>query len=521
MDMLSDNNGSAADRALRVLRSSIDKVEGQGMRRLPTIAALAAEAGVSLAVMCQCVRTLVTQGRIRSRPRAGLTLVDSTEPASPQPRRLLRRVVDVREYLIRATADGTFAYGSALPPAKSLAAAIGVSQPTVTKALAGLIEDKAIVRQGRRFVNPRPESRRGSAGRLVLVMAGDAEGTPMMVTSRTPTHMQAIEQACISHGLSLELLTCNQLQNAISARASARGRSLLAGATAADVVGFAIWPLAFYPPESARNIPEWCASSGRPVAILDERSDDSDLRLRPPHGCRVFALDMGEMAGYRIGCHLRTLGHRRVAFVHPGIRGDVMGQRAEGILRALRETWGERAEVTVVCDNRDADHGKLMRLRNEAFAVLREHGSANLSGCFPRGEQTPAEASDDHMWRVIEHIEYEQRLGPLMEQALAVQGVTALVGSSDRWALNLLAGVRASGGSRGGKLSVVGFDNGVDGAIRQLTSYDFGGVAAISAMVDCVARPRRSPFARDPLSKIVVMPGTVVTRGTVTPTRCH
>lgn len=504
---------TAAQRALQALQQAIRTAEEHNNPRLPTIKALAASAGVSLVTMWKQVRTLATAGELSAHPQQGVLVTRlSSEKKHPQVA-IKRRIGDVVELIRQAAATGEFHAGTALPPAKALASLYGVSNPTVFRALASLINEGTVVRQGHRYSLPRRDSRRGGVGRVVLVVAGSADGRMQVVTPRTINHLQAAERACASRGLALDVVTNVQLMDSLAFGASRAAQRWVESLYAKDVVGYGIWSVGFPDDGFIAQVADYCTKQHRAVALLEETRDDSTSRLFPLPHVKTFALDVGEGAGYQVGCHLRRLGHRRVAFVYPGVETDAIGRRGTGMLRALRQGFGAQASVVAMHSGETMNMPAEQKQMTELVDMLRQHTGPALHKRLGL-EQQDTSLLSSRLWALITEIDFEQRSKQLAHEALMHTEATAIVGGNDRTAAAVLTLLREQDRPVPGMVSVIGFDNGMDAFAQQLTTYDFGGSAAVGAMIDYLANPVRSPFARTPIAEVTAMKGAVVTRRT-------
>jgi DNA-binding LacI/PurR family transcriptional regulator len=139
-----------------------------------------------------------------------------------------------------------------------------------------------------------------------------------------------------------------------------------------------------------------------------------------------------------------------------------------------RGLWNESKE------GRSPDSKKIMQIA---------HG-------FERSAQTAQDIRQHDIWRelyralpgAVQSAANYRAFVPLGEMALADGGYTAFVGANDTAALQCLSFLREKGFSSR-QISVIGFDNTNDSAWNNITSFDFGVVAAIHRSIDFILRP--------------------------------
>lgn len=494
-------------RAHQALQDALRAATVGAHGRLPTIASLAATAKVSRVTMWKCVRALVDSGAVTARPNQGIRVAKIGTDVRPARAAILRTVNDVAGAIRRACASMEFPPAAQLPPAKAIADRYGVSPPTVYRALSGLISDGTIVRTGRRYSVRRVVARTGGAGCIVLVASGDQDGRMAMVTQRTVSHVSSAERACFSHGMILRVVTNTQITMALDARTPKRLAQLLPR----EITGLAVWPMGFTGDAQVALVLEQLMRFGSPVAVLEENRDDSALRRSPPAGVKVFALDVDERAGYVAGCYLRRLGHRRVAFVHHGDQDSRLAMRGAGVARALRESFGDEARLVTSNTGYVSSVADDARHVTELATIMRRHAGAQLRRRLDL-RHVEEEWLGARLWPLITEVEERHRMRHVLDSDLMNARVSAVVGANDATAISALAWLRAHGHPVPDEVSVLGFDNGIEAAAQQLTSYDFGGNEAAAAMIDYLSSPSHAPCRRRPTSEVTVIGGSVIAR---------
>jgi DNA-binding LacI/PurR family transcriptional regulator len=463
--------------------------------RLPGLAALARAAGVAPQTMLRASRKLRREGILTSRPRSGTYRSDAELPvpavASPDALRGAHLAVQqLAAGMIHELLSGVLPPDRPLPACKELALRRGVSRSAASKALRLLERRGWLERAGRSYRSMLYSPARGH-DTLLLVARGATGGAADF--PRAQDHVRHLQRECASQGVRLRLVSCDRGRDYVS-----EARALIDPLSTPDIVlGLVLWTLTIHEPERSQVI-DTCVGLGVPVAVFDE--DDGDWgQARRSRKARLFTTARGRRAGRDVGRYLLGLGHRRMAFVSASHDTLSSRNRLDGLRQVCREAGAEPVEAYVTDSGRRANRELLLRATlEERIAQVLGGGRAALPTVFTSALQHAVR--DDVERRVV---------APLLGRALERSSATAWVTHNDvlaSWAVEFLT---QQGVAVPAEVSVAGFDESPRALEYDLTSYDFGGRAALRAAVTYLLRPglmRR-------FAPLYEAPGTVVTRG--------
>jgi DNA-binding LacI/PurR family transcriptional regulator/DNA-binding transcriptional regulator YhcF (GntR family) len=473
--------------ARSVVASEIARTVQLGRSRLRGVRVLAAESGISHVTLLRALREEVTRGNLRSRPGSGMWL-----PSAPQ-----GPVVNatggpkwerIAATLRRDVLLGRYSVAEPFPAFKELTHTLGVSRPTLRRALAQL-ECEGLVAVGRseiRVACSSPQPRRNA---IIVCAASDDFGNVQLATARTIPLLQDLKSECNRAGVEMRLLPFERrfryrpnVDNA-PAMLSAQGDSR-------DVLG-GILLCANLPDRTVSETLAWFAERDRPVGVLDE-GGELDPSFHRRAGVHYLSMADSPLCGRIVARQLLAMGHRGVAFVSPyrgvrwsenrawGLRQSFEGARPEA---HLYEYTGER-----VAGDPDPRSRTALLDRLEAVLSSRTHGLSLT-------RETRADVRRSMANVLILHLNRQRTriaLLPLLRQALRGPAVTALVACNDTVGIAALAFLRRQGIAVPVELSVVGFDDSLESYEAKLTSYNFNTQAAARSLLNHVLRRRLS-----------------------------
>ncbi|MBD3242546.1 MAG: GntR family transcriptional regulator [Chitinivibrionales bacterium] len=508
------------------LNAVVNAARAAGRARLPTVARLAQDAGVSPSTMWQALQSQIQRGILRARPRSGITLnaaprAFAAGAVTHQPDRQDRtRRKKARPHKWQAVADrvrrdildGVYPPGGALPQRKELAQRYGIAWPTLTKALDYLVHERILEPHKRRVHVPAAPAAPSTRGVVVLIAAGDSSGELHMYGSRQPEYLRALEDVCARASVDLAVVACDSVTGTLYPHPD-RPDVLSSHPAAPPILGFLLWSGSLRERAPAAAVQQ-IVSFRRPIAMLDE---DGDLSAPWPRLAKVpvrqFRLTDGYRAGSAIGNRLLALGHRSVAYLSPSHRAPW----SRGRLRGLKEAYaraGLRRGVTAYTVNDRFSHE--LHLHRD-FPALR----TAMESLLQHGHRTIAadhelvggvlSAVGEQLEPLAERVAYKAKVAPLFERALRNTAHTAWVCANDTCAVESLHLLRGRGMRVPSDLSLVGFDNAFGAFTHGLASFDFNSTAAMQAMLGFVLQPGQALF-RGEASDPVVIQGHIVMR---------
>ncbi len=490
MKML-NRRSSALVRAESTLESHVRACRSEGVAKLPTVAELCRQAGVSHVTMQVAVRDFVRRGLVRTRRGSGLFVsgVAGAQQTPPESRPAWRRLFSTIE---RDLLSGVYGRGTLLPLRKELAARYSASPPTLSKALHQLSARALVVREGRRYRVPSPKTTRGG-GTVVVMRAGQHRGTSLP-DLRHLSDLLTLENACSRAGLRAATVFYSYVGKALVPTGPFTPPPYTSRRLE-DILGFVVFTRGLGqlgPVEHVRAL----ARYRRPVAVLDEGGECAQAGgwERLPN-VRVFPIGFSSDAGKRIGELLLCEGHQRVAYVDPYAGNAWSRMRLDGLRQAFLAADLPQAVEHVVVGGADevAPYDSRGKTVAELVAVLgsrldpADELQARIAQVLSVDKQ---DTMSEYVWTWI----LDARVGEVIRERVADLAVhteiTAVVGASDIVALHCLNQLEDMGVAVPGRKAVVGFDDSYPAQVYGLTSYDFNGSAAVQAAVDFVVQPR-------------------------------
>lgn len=457
--------------------------------------------------MQRAVRDAVAQGQVDAAPRRGIRLPGSELPPPPAPVATVERWRQVENDILREFLNGdSVEPGDTLPPTKILCARFGVSRRTLHKALCSLCARGILRHRDRENRVPLMGGRR-VVGRIALITRGDRTGLPARTTPWTQSNIRALEAACGAAAVALEVVLCDYLSGALSPMAGMRRHP--SGLDPDGLLGVIVWPLSLES-QFVAHVMQRLTSLACPVAVLAEEPMAGALA---PQGrrFRAFSLPSDRDAGLAMGDHLRSLGHRHVAFLSH-VPGDAWAQqRLDGLRHALgpRSTVIEYWPAGTARKPDDPREAKVQR----ATLLLQEAAES-----LPIGRQrarAAQQAAANAFGVALDSESAATALAAHFRAALREPAHTAWICANDSAAIEAIALLERERIDVPGKISVAGFDNSEEAFLRQLTSFDHNARALARAQVGHLLG--WSPVRH--LPSVSAIEGTVVMRASTGPAR--
>jgi DNA-binding LacI/PurR family transcriptional regulator/DNA-binding FadR family transcriptional regulator len=484
--------------------------------RLPVLAGLARQAGVSHVTMMRALHVLRDQGVVSVSHRHGVRVLRRPDQADapPPPLSAPQSMQKWKRLAERIGSDmnaGAFP-SDALPPTKELLSRYGISYPTLRKALAELCAREALAasRTRHRIVRPSTANLNGT---VVLIAAADASGGLAMGTNRTRLHLSMTESLCAGYRVRLALMPFDWNTSRLL-RSVPDGRTLSELLAHGTVLGFVVW-LVLMSAGSQVTLLQRLTGYRLPVAALDEWGEPEVARQVGLHSrTKVFCMATSAEPARAVGRHLLALGHTRVAYLSPVTDARWSFNRLRGLREAFDAVAG--ASVTPIVA---AKHVQLHGTRPfDGYAprlaeLIRRipHGLRGKDGRVA-GRVLSGLAAEVPTVAFREH--YRATVMPLFEQAIAQHQVTAWVCDNDATALMALEFLAARKVDVPGRISVAGFDDEPAASQHGLTSHNFNGQGTMQAMLAHVLQP-----GRERADGPVEVPGYVVQRRSSGPVR--
>lgn len=504
------NRPRPSERAAAFLHGRIASDQYPLGSRLPPIAALAREAGVSLVTMWKAAGRLQAQGVLHSVRHTGTVVTGALTAPEPHPDAADARAQPAWEKLaLRLESDmisGAFDRGRLLPSIKQLRVRYGANFRTMRKALDSLVAGKAIVACGRAY-RPASQVARAKSGDILVFFYN--ERRELSLQHLDAGLLRIIETRCNQSGLRPVFIRYFRENGSISYVNHTTGMAWHGRAGAA--LG-CLWVLLF-DHEMAEECCRRLLSLACPVAVLD----DTAKKWFPPYFRNnrntqfITGVPFGKAAEV-MARRLIELGHRHIAYISGNFAREWSQRNLDGLLRIYGRA-GARCSVTPFAI--DYPGAGIRTSDSPGFAPIainRLVSSAKHFGDLPPAalrehlEQTAAAALDHsfYLWKLAHDME------PLFRKAIDIKKITAWVGGDDEEGVAAHSFLKRAGIPVPHRVSVVGFNNSLVALRNNLTSYGDNYEAMIHAMIDYVIRPGSAR------NKVLEIDGMLVERATTT-----
>lgn len=503
----------ALQRALDYLQEQMDKAREGGRRQLPNVRTMSAEAGVAPRTLRKAVRLLADRNLLTVVNRGGVLLSSgvgtrASTSALSMPLGETPQRATTRERIVADIRSGHFPLGRQLPGYKELCRRYGCSYGTVRRVLDSLADIKILERQQRGFRVFAPAE---SSPYSTLAVIKTHAYLPSSARDRVMSVWRALERTSARRGLRLSVhgvfdsgRTLVQQSRSLNAFVQRQQRQ--------NCLGYLLWYPATIKERLATVLSPLLATQ-RPVCLLEDTGVSAPQDLATAHARRPgfvwIPFGYGPAAGRDMGRYLFALGHRKVAWLTSSPGHQWSEERQAGLQQAFESMGLGQAVVSYATRE-----------------PLTLHGTQSTSGHgvgFDRSEMehVPPQGYGFTRYRGTDSAKLRgilrQHLQPLFERALADRALTAWVGANDYVALAAMEFLREQGVTPGNRISVAGFDDGLDAVVEDLTSYSFNEERVVDAIINHVLAPH--PPRTTDSGVMVDVPGMVMARGTTGPAR--
>lgn len=512
--------------AVQFLEATVRQCVERGCDALPSLAALATQAGVSRLTMHRAASSLAARGLIRIVPRRGMfvetesTAASDTEPIPPIERGSSSRG-GADGIVERLTADLLalrFRPGEELPSYKALSRRYRGSYRTLRKALHVLVDRGVVEHSGRHFRIPLLPS---GSGESILAVIATTDNMRVMgaLSPRAPEFWRILERECLNRHIKIE----------VYGSVVARGRypwedrtqcTFITRDRNRPMLGYLVLTLGMKL-EALNVIASLATQTDRPVSIVHENaglplSSVARLPRANPRLC-VFETAATERCALEVGRFLLRLGHRRVALFYSPRRDSRWLKRRAGLERAFREAGidggGRSFTPREIRTGQDMEeHFARSQIRKMALALRRKMEE----------EQSPISAAFQSWFRPqggvnLRSFMLPQIMLPVFREALHDTGITAWVGVNDETAIMAYSFLARSGVNVPGEISILGLDDSIEAIGQGLTSYNFNMPALVYNSLEHVLSPASA--ARKTGRRLVEIEGDMMVRRTTGPPR--
>jgi len=482
--------------------------------RLPTINDMACSAQVSVVTMWKAVHFLESEGKLISKPKQGIQIVDSavmhqkpTHSVTTNLRKYSTKWEAAAYRLKRMVISGTFASGSVLPPMKILCEELGICMHTLRKVLIHLEHSNCITRKKNHYYIKvySPQPRRN---KVVLITLRDTHSqTPAIITERTQKILETIYGECNRLHLFLEIVTCDK-EGKTQHPEGGKSTILQKNYAAKNLLGFILLSTGINHPSGVDTIIKNITSVKKPVAIFDENYSNTAIKtISKKH--RLFSISNDYHAGYQIGQHLVQRGVKSIGFI------SVVNQENWSLnrLQGLKAACAEMPEVTISIAANTTTWHTLFNSEQVPGEHISEKEFVDVLHKYQSEARDYLARSSARLAHAIEHhnrlITIEGSLFKLCEQLIKKSACTVWVAANDTMALFCKDFLAKNYPQR--NIQIFGFDNHKDTRHSTISTYDFNANLCASNMIHFILNAL-SPLYRKSPEKIIRTEGELVLR---------
>lgn len=468
------------------VRSLVDTHRRSRTLRLPSVKAMAAAAHVSHITILKVVAALTREGIVTSAPSRGVSIAihpasANSPPSEPAARDPIKSAV--RDEILADLRGGGYTFGQPLPSLKQCSSRYGCSVGTLRKALAALCATGILRHRGRRYLVPGgSQTNRGDT--LVLFARSNAEGILQYLVPRQELYLPIVERECAALGMQLHISGVHHSEHgfATTPRSGGIGPTVhWSGAVAGYLILASGVDHEFIARTTRQLLP-----SGKPIAILDEATGVPEVPLSQQNQVRIWQILADAEPAWDLGRYLGQRGHRRVAYFSVEQGTGWSEGRLRGLEAGLRSVFAG-AEVVPFFMSPES-WAEMARVRE---------GVARESGLFAQriGRLMGERLADGFEGQMEDSVfgpamtgYFEMAMRETFAHAASDRSLTAWVGANDQTAVPCVRFLRSSGIRVPAEVAVAGFDNSILSSHYGLTSYHFGGDAAIHQMLEFIVR---------------------------------
>jgi DNA-binding LacI/PurR family transcriptional regulator/DNA-binding transcriptional regulator YhcF (GntR family) len=487
---------ASASQKLRAMASACARL---GNPHLPTIRSLADTLGLSALTVWRAVAILKSEGVLSARRGGRISVVGV--PIATQTL-IRRRWLGLRDRLAVDITTGRYRPGTPLPSTKTLAAQHGVTCATLRKALGDLCRKGMLQPFGRRLRVPSAVT--SGSGLVVVIGRGQPDGSPILLRPRGAELFQRLETDTAQSHLGLVFLPYDYTEGRLHSTAAV-SEMLDPARVPREVIGFIVLTMGIQDPHPSRpdNLSSLLARLvplGKPITLLSEGGwREERFRNMRSRGVRYITLAHNPSAGTAVGRYLLNLGHRHIGYISP-FHEEVWSQnRLLGLEYAIQDS-GVGARITTLTCAQPFEHYEEREYEIAAAGEIAKHLRSRPRTQLACQLRQTLKELEIVIFDAMVARQSDERVMPLLQQAVSTPQLTALVAANDQTAFVCLDFLVSHGKRVPDDVSVVSFDDTVDASRRRLTSYNFDVPRAVSASLrHILSPPERAQSMRAPV----------------------
>jgi DNA-binding GntR family transcriptional regulator len=505
--------------AVQRLIALINTKGKSGHHRIPTIKKLSSELKASPVTIFKAVRILRDRGLLTAGPRKGIWVSPGSAKTIPRDPGLqlksdpkVMKWEIIKNRIVDDLLKGQYPPGAMLPSCKELTQRYGACFVILKHALVSMEKEGRISRYKKGFRVFQTAQRRFRP--LLAVVASMEKPDEFVGFDRNSREFwRTLEWECQRLEMDLEIFTFNDLLGS-EKRDIERQRRLRSREQTGIVAGYCVWNLNATS-EQVDFLYVKLAQTGRRVAFFfDDESAPVPAGIAANRRFKLFAKSAGAAAGKMVADFLTGLGHRRIACFSSVAGIGWSKARVSGIIHACNSAGlPPVAEFSTDIDDKIKalwDHAPDSR----PFASLQPR-LIEIQRCMNPDVKADDRSYYDFSSDLFIRSLVDNAMRPLFEKALQDTGITAWIGVNDDIALSALKFLQEKDVRLPQNLSLIGFDNTMQGLGAGLTSYSFNISAIAIAMLDHLLGGRMTRGIT--MQKPIQIPGVVLERRTTGP----
>ncbi len=513
----------ARERALVWLGDRIARARTCAENRLPTLAVMASECGVSPVTMMHAVRELRHRGVLCVSHGAGIRIVGTgDESVSVRKSVAEQRRPTAAQALakqLRARIDaGDFADRGMVPSRKELVSNFRVSYRTVNAALR-LLADRGIVEPHGKSYRVARQTVAGVHPCIVFIARSIPGPTSTFVTERTEDQFRRIEHACAA--ANVDLVLCPVLRSRGRLFFEKENRALLRGkAPGGTVLGYVVrtQTLEDTTGRFMEQLLHTLHQTGKPVAALEDRRESAEsIAATAPSSVKIITGCFDHDIGRHIARLAIDIGHTGIAYVTAYPRHDWSVEREEGVREVVRQRRNctlrvehAQREGPLLAEQFGAAMQELLRVLDHERDLLARETVPLSASVSVRGRVHASPLLNDASRRQ----ELCRTLYPCFGTLARDSRMTVWICANDYVALTAQEFFRVAALPPERQPSLVGIDDTLEASIKGISSYSYDTAAATHMVMNHILSPRRIPRrARD--ERLAIVPGTVIRRSSL------
>ncbi|MBD3320590.1 MAG: GntR family transcriptional regulator [Chitinivibrionales bacterium] len=461
-------------------------------RKLPSTAALADSAGVSLVSMSKAVAVLKERNILDCFRKQGIyrkfdpSFIDTARNKSGtvsnnDPGRIPVIWQRIKLRIQQDIFNGVYSATHWLPMQKELCRRYHVSTATLRKALNALENEDVIRHEHAGYYVPEISIRRSSAA-VAAIVPSDLPNRRYFEQTISNKCIRTLEQACVKKRLRLTIISPLYINNKFSLYTPG-GFHETTLPQGPDIIGYVYYAIEYY--DLNEKILSMLKANNKPIGIVDPTGIMAECRemVEASHiRASVFANTTNEQSAAQVMRFLAASGHTRSIYISP-LHGYYWSKKRYEHCRRFCMQSGGKFHCSLIGRNRRLTTSDFRQKANARCSprVLEQAFAEWKSTAPPEFLVTVGQAMEWVMHTMHARAALCRICTQLFEQALENKKATAWICANDDVASFALDFLSRKGVGVPGQLSIISFDDSHIALKKRITSYNFNIEAALEA----------------------------------------